>query len=475
MAFQGLAYQARILRFPYEFIPSEAGMAQSARALRQGQDPWSAPLAAASFNDYSCVTPALGALGMALTAADALTVLRWLSALALILGAALLWKVLRDEGAEPLECAAAALVFYLGMLYFEGASAKPDAVAVALYVAVLGLGMRGRERGALWAGFLAALSFFCKVYVVIAVPLLVVLLFLQGKRPAARALALSFGVSLVVLGALVWRLFPNYYWATLSLLGNAVGYELDFLLIQLVDLLKLHLPLALGGALFAVRAWRAGKLAWPRGQAALWVALAVAVFVVMVAGPGAHRGAFYIYYLQLLLPPLLVAAVLWARQWRTPWALVALVLVADAACVQVVGAGLYPSQTQAESIGWPQAEALVVQAPQGFYPPIMTTLLARHGAFVADNDHTHSMHFAVWRGRESPLAVAGREHYRAMGQRLRQGAFQAVVCGGYWPCPEALIQKSYRKQGQLCLGSPVQAPACFDVFIPFHPTTKEHP
>jgi hypothetical protein len=481
LAWVAFTYHVLLCSFPYQLCPSEAGMLQSVRALQAGWDPWSPGLAPVYANLYGIGYPSLvallsrGAPGM-----DLLLLMRLVSAGATFLSLGLVYLALRGARARALPAVACCLAIYTTLLFFDAQSARPDALLVACFVLSAVWALQPGAPDAVFAGAVAGASFFVKPNGLLAPLLVAFLLLLQGRRRHAwMALASALALGAALLGLVLWR-YPLYLLGTVVAQFHGRDFDWTWLLKQWGDLLLIHAPWVLALALAASRSlWRRDPL-FPLGPWRLWAALSALVLLVLMAGPGAHRGAYLSYYNQMLLPFLYLAGALWLLAQGVEGRWVALALVLSAASVLHMDMACYPADTVAQTQAWAQADAWVAAHPFGYYPPLFTSLCVKDHAFVADTEHTHSLALCVW-GRHSELKDAYDAHMARIAQDLQAGRFQSVVCGGNWPCPGGMEQLGYRELPPLYLRSPLTFSSFglqgqrFSVYVPVKGPAKVAP
>jgi hypothetical protein len=251
---------ATLCSFPFQEDPTEGGMLQSARVLAHGGDPWAPAIAPESFNAYGWGYPWVAAQWHRLQPdLPWLLLLRLTTAVGIWGALGLLWLAMKEGGVSLMVRAAALALFYPVLLFPATYTARPDGLGTVFYLAVLVWIQRPGWRNFSFAGALGAVAYFIKTYMVLALPIGALTLWMQGRRKDAGGLLLSGLVGGLLLGSLVlWR-HPHYLEGTL--LVNARVQDLDprsaaWAWRQLRDLLQLHAVLALTAPLALFWAWR---------------------------------------------------------------------------------------------------------------------------------------------------------------------------------------------------------------------------
>jgi hypothetical protein len=270
------------------------------------------------------------------------------------------------------------------------------------------------------------------------------LLWAQGRRRDALLAGLATAVLWAVLaGLMLWK-FPYYFEGTALLHFGASQISWRWMLDQWNSLLQIHWPLILLAAAALLWALRRGRPVLPQGLARAWAWASLAVWVVLSLGPGAHVGAWLTYYNQQFLPIFFVFIVLWLLQIGLSRQLLTLALSVTAASCLGVSLAKEPLPSAGDLQVWKAADQWVGEHPFGLYPPIFTTLVVKHQAFLFDTDHSHCLVWSRGLGRHV-LADAWEQKVLTADEALRDVRFQTVVCCSYWPCPKDMEKHGYRE------------------------------
>ncbi|HEV2447569.1 MAG TPA: glycosyltransferase family 39 protein, partial [Candidatus Sulfopaludibacter sp.] len=152
---------------------------------------------------YWLMAPLAAALG-GRSLAEQVMALRWASALLASFAIPLVYAIGRRVFEnEPLALAAAAIVSVMPGFAIDVARVGNDGVAVALYAALIWLGLRwiDERRGAVWIGIVLGLGLLAKAYFLTAIPALALLFLWRRGR--------CYGVAAAALGA--WWYVRNLF------------------------------------------------------------------------------------------------------------------------------------------------------------------------------------------------------------------------------------------------------------------------
>jgi hypothetical protein len=187
------------------------------------------------------------------------------------------------------------------------------------------------------------------------------------------------------------------------------------------------------------------------------VLLAAAAFAVLAAGAGAHVGAFLRYYDQLFIPLGMLAALLWLKQLGLSGRWIVLALLLDAASGLAYDIRRYPLPSPPQVREWKGVEAWIAGHPRGLYPPLFTSILARHGGAITDNDHTRQLML----GPDGPLKQLAAARMGEIFGTLRRGGYQVAFSDSDWnPGP------GYHEVNRLCLKTPLtDGPECYRAYL----------
>lgn len=450
-------YHSAHTTFPYQLMGSEAVQLQTTRALLMGLDPWDVPNAFDYSNDYGVVYPAVAALLRPLAPGYPLLVhLRLLSAAAAFLALGLLFLQLRREGASVLEAAAASAAVYAGLLYYDTLCARPDGLAVALYLAAIFWAAQPGGRNAAIGGVVAAIGFFAKPYVVLAVPVAWVLLVAQRRMSDSLSLLLGAAIGGLCLGLAVHAWSPHYFEGTYFIHLHAASYSVAHLLRQCRELARDHWPLlaALIAAGALVRWHRPEPLAVPGLRPWAWAV--AAVFAILALGPGGHAGAFMRYFQQLFLPLAILVCVLALTRAGVPRRLRIALLIADGIVMMGVNGRAYPLIPPVHAQEWRAIEEWIGRHPYSLVPPVLLSVAVGQGAFVFDNDNNG---YASTLTPPGPIRDDAVAREKKVAEDLAAGRFDSVISAR--ARPELL--KHYRQAPDLCAYTPIGW-QCFVVY-----------
>jgi hypothetical protein len=441
--------------FPYQLAASEAGMLQTTRAYSLGKDPWSLANAFNYSNDYGAVYPWVVAKLMPLAPKmNLLVLMRLVSAAAAFLALGLIFLVLRQAGLSALEGAAACSSAYAALLYHDTLTARPDALAVAFYIAALVWPSRPGRWNAALGGVLAVGGFFVKPYAVLAAPMAAVYLWAVGRSRDIVWLGLGAVLSGLVLVLLVMRLSPYYFDLTYFIHLNATRYSVKHLLGQWGQLALVHVPLLAGvvGAKFLAPRQQGAESADQDRQARAWAWVVTAIFVALALGPGGHVGAYLRYYQQLFLPLAILAAALWmARQGLPRW-LCVLVLLSDGAGMLAFNVRSNPLISYQQQEEWKRIEAWVGDHPYGLYPPMLVSVAVEKRAFVFENDHNRYLMTLL---PEGPIRQDAIARCRTVVDELKAGHFDSIVDYSEMPYLSSGPHPKYRQVEPFNINTPL--------------------
>ncbi|MGB0370684.1 MAG: hypothetical protein ACPGN3_04985 [Opitutales bacterium] len=213
-----------------------------------------------------------------------------------------------------------AILYYVGMVGSPSIAAGPDSLAVLLYIAGIAFALRssfsiGEIMVVVLLGFLGLLT---KPYVVLIIPsvLTYVYLFVSPRRALLAAL---FTLGITVLGGLfINDLWPAYFHSVFAIHAGYTTRVLGELVRQCLAFGSLFFfPILIFFLNFPYKCFKKFRLSPLRlyfGDASVFQkAIGFDRFMTIVAAAallsslGWHGGAFLIYFLHLLLPPLLIS------------------------------------------------------------------------------------------------------------------------------------------------------------------------
>jgi len=242
----------------------------------------------------------------------------------LLMGAGLLYVMLRQDGVGRSLAWVGAAFYYLLNTTTYAICARPDTLGNALMLVALWLVMPGRDaRPASGAklgvsAVFGVLAFYTKPYFVLALPLAAMALFITGGWK--RALCYTGGAAVLGLGSLlvVNHFWPYYLFSIYTIHVYSESNEPGFFVYQLQDFLVLHAGLLAAAATMGAGWWtqrskltESGWRRWWPTPAAAQLLLMAGVMTFML---GSHNGAFRIYWVQLITPFLLLTVLGgWAR------------------------------------------------------------------------------------------------------------------------------------------------------------------
>jgi hypothetical protein len=311
------------------------------RLLLEGRNPYALSELPASTNAYGIVYH-LVVLPFARLFGNGFTVHRAVSAAAIWGACALLYRLLRREGAERVLALVGVMLFYASSLYFVAPLARPDGLGVLFCMAsITWLFTDDLTPRTFLIGLLfALLALLTKIYLAFP-PFLVALyvfLFVSPKR------GLIYGITAVVASLAALLAMTAFYpaYINLSLIDHANSsayYNVDHMRRQTLDWLLYSLPLTVGVVVVLVRAVVNGSLLritrTRPSRFGFASAVNAAVLFAVFAG---HAGAHMTYLFHLVTPLLIVA--LLPRLCERPWARA--LVVAALPIAFVANAGYFP-------------------------------------------------------------------------------------------------------------------------------------
>ena len=462
-----ITYHAIHCFFPYLLVPSEAGMLQTTRALSLGIDPWLPANAFDYSNDYGVIYPWIVAQLKPLVPAMKLIVfMRYVSAAAAFIGLGFIFGALRASARTALEALAACVAIYAGLLYYDTLTARPDALAFALYMGgLLWAARRGRWNLA-GAGAMGALGFFVKPYALLAFPMAIVFLWAQGRLKEIIWLCLGFTLTAFLLGGTILHFSPYYLDGTYFIHLHATRYSFGHMLGQWLQMAKNHWPILMGIIGSGLFAFKKNRRFLPDGVARAWAVLTLAIFVVLALGPGGHVGAFLRYYQQLFLPVAILTATIWFAQLGLSRGLIVVVLVVDGSMMMAYNIQAYPLTSYAQEREWKRAETWVETHPYGIYPAEFISILIAKNAYVFKTDHNG---YLVTLAPDGPVKDNARARVETAAAEVRAGHFQSVIDERDLLQLVSGLDPKYRMVGNLCLQTPLSEMKCFYVYESLQP------
>lgn len=456
-----LRVHAQIVSFPLAHLGTEGTEASFARCLALGQDPSSAQWAPTCGSAYGFVHGGLAAFLGGARAADSLILQRLLAALGLFaaLGILVAWTL--SHGQTRFRAAALAVSVYAGWLFSSTPHARPDGLAVFLFIGSFCAGTwpNGGKPAAVLTGLLAALGYFTKPYAVLGLPLAALANAVDGRWLRAKQAALS-GMLFGVLGAWwAWAHFQNYFLVTLFLQGQHARFDGAHLASQAGSLLQQHAGL-LGAAIIGLLHRRRSRLS---GLGAATAALGA--LLLFMSG---HDGAYLTYFEQLGLP-VLGALILFSlpAQGRGQ-RLGALLLVCNA-----YSASFFLGHYQLQSADY---YAGVVADYEGAVAPLkpqqallaaeLQPLARRYDQAMPDND---TLRFfvdvkgpaccAACQAAASAISAASRAHVLAEQSKIAAGAYAFIALPVYSPILQGADLRHYTPASAVygAPGSPLPA------------------
>lgn len=395
-----LAHYARgVQKFPYQWDSREAASLSTTIALKAGLNPWAPENAPQYYNAYGVLFPGTAA-ALLPRAECTMPGLRALVFIALLLSAVLVGWTCGHLARSAAVGAAAGIAQWGCLLFFVTPLVRSDGFAVLFFVAPFAVvTLWDSDGAAVLAAALAVLGFFCKNYVVVAGPIVVLVYFLSGNPRRAWRCA---GALAVLLPAAAWaveKLWPGYLEGTLFLLWDYSATIADW---NWVYTQSVQYFFSFGWPLFAL----AAVIFMGRGSgfSRAWWTAAGLIAMLLSLSLGRNTGAYLTYYLQLLEPLLLIAV---AASWssRKVWILEAGFLLAATAWPAVY-------YFKAVSVGepplasWRAAEKLVAEAEHPLVPSDLAVLALLSGKPIADNGLTKGLEWAGKSGRSGELRTA---------------------------------------------------------------------
>ncbi len=313
------AFHARFLNLPGPQETRESSIPLTTSLMLKGGRPYNLESSPAITNVYGVVYN-YALLPAAKIWGATFLVHRAGSLVFLLLGAALLFVMLRKSGVGGGLALGGAAFYYLFNATTYAICARPDTLGGGLMLAVLIFVMPGRGgTPPSWVNLalsaaLGVLAFYTKPYFVLAIPLAAAGLWVTvGLRLALLYSAIAGGLMLASLPLI------NYFWPyyLFSIYTTHVYSEIDppgYFSRQFMDFLLLHAGLLLA-AVGAGACWLRRTANTPADPSQPWwrrwaptpsALQLLAAFGAATVVLGSHSGAFRIYYVQLVTPFLLL-------------------------------------------------------------------------------------------------------------------------------------------------------------------------
>ena len=299
------------------------------RLLLEGRNPYALAELPASTNAYGIVYH-LVVLPFARLFGNGYTVHRAVSAAAIAGSCALIYRLLRREGADRVLAAVGVMLFYASSLYFVAPLARPDGLGVLFCIASITWLFVGdlTPRWFLIGLGLAMLALLTKIYLAFPpfVISLYVFLFVSPKRGLIYGIT-TIGVAIAVL-LIASMFYPAYInVSVIDNMNSSTYYDIDHLERQTLDWFSYSLPLTVGLVVWLLRAVVSGRgVRAMRNRPSAFAFASAVNAAVFVAVFGGHPGAHMTYLFQLVTPLLIVALLpqLGAQSWARALVIVAL-------------------------------------------------------------------------------------------------------------------------------------------------------
>ena len=317
----------------------------------------------------------------------------------------------------------------------------------------------GRRWALAAAAALAALGLLAKAYAGFALVLVVLHLWIQGRRRQAGLFALGWATAVAAGAALAMRFYPGSLDASFRTTDNAAWMQWSWMLYQSWMYLRWAawpLPLLLVGAAAQARPDRRG---WA------WLAGLGATAALMGLLLGRNKGAFLTYYFQFLHPmAALCLLALAARPGRREplWAAAGLVL---AACftVSMATQPLVPLQ-EVDLRPWQAVDRWVAASSRPYLPPLFCSMATAHGKPVRNNGHTELFDGDGGTPRALAMRSAMLAQQADWERALRDGGCDLVLLNAQVP---TAVLKGYHWERVLGVSTPAniwQQSVYFDVY-----------
>ena len=231
---QLIRYHYLLITFPYPLESFEGAMLLTTRLLLNGQNPYALVNMPVSINVYG-INYHLLVYPFARLWGSTFLVHRAFSAVFILFSCILFFVILRRHQIQTLHSISAVLILYASLLYRYTAVAKPDGLALFLFllsVFIMYL-MRYSNWSLVISVVLGVLAFYTKPYFVLSIPYLATYLFLfVSKKKAALYAGLAF-VFLATTAFLINRVFETYFVNTLFNHINVATNDFGQLFLQL--------------------------------------------------------------------------------------------------------------------------------------------------------------------------------------------------------------------------------------------------
>jgi hypothetical protein len=447
-----------LTHFPYQVETREGATVRTAIALEEGRDPWAPGNIVQDGNVHGLLEPLLAAelLG------DHVGRVEWHRGYALLVlsaGAFLIFLVLREFKHDALGATAGAMAWAGANVFFIGATARNDALAAFLFLAPLALWLlRGPSWTLALAALLAALAVLAKLYAPLGGVLMILGLWIEGRRRTAAWVSAIFLAFLVIFGSAVNHAFPLYWQAMAINLGDAVA-EPSYLWEQS----KAYL-LHMAWPLFALYLWRlwSGSRAFPLARA-LNTQTAL-VILLLSCWLGLNKGAWLQYYTQLLEPLLILAIAYppltgWRSELRKGALVAAAALAISWSCVPLKRFGPFTDSC------WSGIPTNIAKTRLPLLPAVFTTMLTQQGQEVFDGGHADVF---ARSDAAPPLSRAYAASIELWRQRLKSGQVDLVLFPENGISPFAAYLGLYHQTGNLCFPVPMDQPSgveCYQVYL----------
>jgi len=389
------AFHASFIALPGAQESREAAIPLTTGLILAGGRPYDLASSPAITNVYGVVynylvAPAAGIWGATFA------VHRAASLVFLLMGASLLYALLRKENIGRWLALAGAVFFYLFNVTTYAIGARPDTLGTAIYLAVVLLVWPGAKQDKPSMAKLAlsvalgVLAFYTKPYFVLALALAAGVLFVSAGWRWAFAYATAAAALMAVSIPVVVHFWPYYLFEVFT---SHVNGEIDppgYFWLQTKDYLFLHAGLVLvvvgAGVVWLANQVKARTPATDTGWAFRWPAAGTVCFILSLGGLarlGGHAGAFRIYWVQLVTPFLILMALRAIARSEERWRAAGLgLLVFNALILLTWARPVWPIDSTPEREAW---QKLTAGKPWQLLPPSLLPDVSPAGQPVLEN------------------------------------------------------------------------------------------
>jgi hypothetical protein len=419
-----LWYHYHLIVFPWPLHYRETTALLSTDLLLHGQNPFSFDVQPVATNVYGIVYT-LAVYPVARLFGSGPTVHRAVTGVFILCSCGLLAGINRRFAVAAAYNAAFVLLFYAALLFFKTPLSEPDALGTFLYLCCLFVPVfDGYSTRSLCVSMVIGLiAFYTKQYFILAVPILLLYVFLFVSKKRAIQAGTVFFFLFIGAAVVVHKVFESYFYNTLLMQMSGVADDKEWLLEQLQAFgYYSFAPLFLVGAWSVATLGKNRALSFAERKQRFLSALHVTemrlpfleasinpaafasgiVFCLIYLKLGRQNGAYMTYWFQLLTPLVLIWA---ASSLRTPERLAVFViplLIANLYVASREYVNLEEDLSRHNGAAWQRAKELVSTHKNILNSALVATLLFEQKKPIYDGGQ--SMYFICSTLREPPLA-----------------------------------------------------------------------